>query len=261
MKYVIPIVLVALLVAACAPTTDTGGTATGDGIVADENTVTVGSGSQASGSDAKTGLKSIFDKYGKLEYMVAYDVTASYDGTSETTQMTQYLKGKSMRMDVKGSQDGTSYEARTFILPNEFITCNKQDATWTCMKIDAPEDEQSSDLASKYAAEGDAFWEQYQVFNEPDRTIAGTKAKCFKMAFAIQGEGSFTEIGCYSAEGVPLYIEVSTPQGSNIMKATSYKTSVSASDLTPPATPTSLEDMMAQYGAGMPDGFDPSAYS
>jgi|GEM_PF-1615464 len=224
---------------------DSGTTATDTKQDVTEETKTAG--------DAKAGLKTIFEKYGKLEYMVAYDVTATNDGKTEKTKMTQYLKGESMRMDVSGNQDGKTYEARTFITPLAFITCSKDETEWQCIKMEAPEDQQQ-DLAAKYEEEGDAFWDGNQVYNEPDRTIAGVKAKCFKLIVTIPEQGTMTEIGCYSPEGVPLYIEIKTPQGTNVMQATSYKTTVTAADFVPPVEPQDLDAMMAQYGV------DPSQY-
>ncbi len=49
-----------------------------------------------------------------------------------------------------------------------------------------------------------------------------------------------TMIECFSPEGVPLYIEVQAAQATITMEASTYKTSVSASDFVPPATPQEM---------------------
>jgi hypothetical protein len=196
--------------------------------------------------DAKADLEKIF-KMANVEFMVEYDWRSDMGTESVNGIMKLYMKGSKMRTDSTQTFQGDTMESQTFISEEEFITCSKQ-GTWTCMKIEAPEmEEMPTGLQEEYEAEGEAFWDAMSVFAAPDRRIAGTTAKCFLIEESLPDVGTVSQEVCYSAKGVPLYIEVKNPEGTMKQEATSYSTSVSDSSFTPPAEPQDMEDLMAQY--------------
>lgn len=251
---IVLLVLALLAFAACKPGGDQGlETGTTDG---DQNAA---AGDQPSDikvdtkSDVKTSLKTIFDKMETMEYKVAYDITNTFQGKIQTSKLTQYVKGEKIRMDASSTTGGQTYDSQTYITNEQIIACTNQQGAWQCMKIEVPENQQP-DISEKYKEEGEKFWQNYEVAGAPDRKLAGVTAKCFTVTFTEKQVGTIDEEVCYAPEGVPLYISTKTPEGTTVMSATSYKTSVSASDFVPPAEPQDVASLMAQYG------IDPSKY-
>ena len=97
--------------------------------------------------------------------------------------------------------------------------------------------------------------DDYDVTYGGTRDVAGTTAHCWRISYAGQDMEE-----CLSSEGVPLYMEISGPSMSYVMRATRYSTKVSASDFDLPAEAQDMENMaqqmMEQMQGQMPEGME-----
>jgi hypothetical protein len=93
--------------------------------------------------------------------------------------------------------------------------------------------------------------DDFKIYADGTKTIAGTVAKCFRITAS---QGDVRE--CFSKEGVPLYMTSKSSGYEFTMEATSYKTSVSNSDFTPPAAAVDMDDYVKQMQAKMPAGYE-----
>jgi PBP1b-binding outer membrane lipoprotein LpoB len=71
-------------------------------------------------NDAKSSLRNILAA--STGYKVAYDINAA--GT--TTQMTQYISGGKLRIDMSAG----GLDVQTYYLNNSYIVCNKATGIW-----------------------------------------------------------------------------------------------------------------------------------
>lgn len=254
---VIALAVLAMLIAACAPAGPDGNDAQlPPAPDADDTIVQVqdGDGGDSAddddgaalddGRDSRTsgGVKGELETLGrKLEsadFKVTYRTSNTYSGESGLLKM--YKKSEKTRMDMTTTVEGVTYESQQYMLPDKVVLCQKPEGGWQCLVVESTE--QETGLPSDFQSE----------FEEPDvdiakageRTIAGTKAVCYRMETVVPGMGSATYEQCISGEGVLLYMESKTPDGTMKWEATEYSTSVSDSDFTPPATPQSMEEMM-----------------
>lgn len=171
-------------------------------------------------------------------WSVAYSVSV---GGQTPYTMKEYAKGLD-RFRVDTIMQGT--ESRVYKVGSDMYTCTNT-GTWVCYRY------------SGVAAGEDMGALQSGLENEPETytvtlngtmNIAGVTATCYK----VVKDGTTTRY-CISAEGVPLYISMSGGSASaTVMSATSYSTSVSNSDFTPPA--------VAQDIPKIPEGGDACSY-
>ncbi|MCB9362873.1 DUF4412 domain-containing protein [Candidatus Woesearchaeota archaeon] len=166
--------------------------------------------------NAKNELLEIFAA--KVEFMVVYDVTAVVDGKTSTSQMTQYMKGTKMRTDVETQ----GIAVRTYMLGDIITSCNDATGGWMCNEMEMQEADASEQVKENAA--------EYDITKLADRTVAGTKAECYRIT-TKDGTVDY----CY-AEGVPLYIETKTAQADSTVVATSYSKKVADSVFEIPAS-------------------------
>jgi hypothetical protein len=148
---------------------------------------------------------------------VTYDVISS--GT--TSEMTQYLSGEKMRVDVNSQ----GMDVQTYLVNNEYTTCNKATGSWMCQKIEyAPSatDKAREDIKTNV--------ETYDVQSTGTKVVAGVTTDCYRVTTK---EGTVDY--CYSPDYVPLYIKTTAGATASEMIAKSYLASVKLSDFNPPA--------------------------
>ncbi|MFH1072326.1 MAG: hypothetical protein V1743_02765 [Nanoarchaeota archaeon] len=238
MKYLIALLVMAVLAAACTNTPNTERTADnsqqtapGSPDTSDQSAATETPENTPAENEAGTGtgdtpakLKDIFSR--KAEFVVTYTVRAA--GTE--SEMTQYVADAKMRTDVATQ----GIEARTFLIGNEYTSCNKAGEEWMCQKIAyTPSTNTADDVKENI--------DQYTVENLPGRTIAGAATDCFKVSMT-DGTAEY----CYSKEFVPLYIKTTAGTTVSEMEAKTYSTSIPADAFTFPAEPGEPIDM-SQY--------------
>ena len=213
----------------------------------------------AAGTDLKAQLMSLFTG-GAKDYMVAYDTTISGDGQPDyTAKMTYYLKGEDkFRMDTFANMPGAG-DSRFYKVSGSFIMCNKQGADWSCIKM--PQQDPSKD-PKKQTEEIQKNIETSEITQLPDRVIAGTNAKCYKMIVSVNtaeakasGMSSFESIYCVSADGVLLFSDSKNNNMHIVQEATSYVKGVADSEFVPPATPKDLASGIPGMAAGQPTGY------
>jgi len=195
------------------------------------------------GDATKQALDAFLAKGTDVGFTVTYDTKDTF--AQKTGTVVLYVQKNKTRTDITNIIEGDTIQTRQYQLADKIILCNKQ-GEWSCLFMDAVQP-------------GNTPLDIQEQFEEPDvtvtktstRTIAGTTAECFLID--LSGPmGAISNEQCFSKEGVMLYSEQKMQQGTIKWEATSYSTSVTASDFEPPAKPLSMEDYYAQMAGGMP---------
>ena len=120
------------------------------------------------------------------------------------------------------------------------VVCVGNNTNWTCLKTDTAPNDTFKSLSDNIA--------QYNVAQLPGRTIAGTAALCYNLTDLKDMASTSWAAECYSSAGPLLYLQAAEMSGGALqvttMTATSFSTSVSDADFTPPAAP---QDMSSYY--------------
>lgn len=181
-------------------------------------------------SDVKAQLQELW--MDSPEYMVTYSATSSFDGQTQTMEMTQYLKGEQLRSDV--AVEGM--ETRTIVTDNVYVCMNQ--GSWLCYQSEYDSDLET-ELQEQLREDSEDALADMNVIKLPGKTVAGTVTDCFRITNEM-GEVDY----CLSAEGVPLYIRSSAEGTSTELTATEYSTTVAGNAFTLPADP---QDLAAMY--------------
>ena len=195
-------------------------------------------------------LRQSFMSFAQLEpnYHVTYDLSTQTTSESYTGTMDWYVMGQdNMRIDSTMQAQGMTVESRTYMLGEELISCMQQEGSWRCFLFSSDDDMFDADEGTGFTESIDTWEEEVdalEFLETSTRTIAGEQATCFTFVDAGQ-----TQELCYASSGALLYVASEFPQGSQVMEATSYSSSVSSSDFNPPAEP---QDMAAMF-EGMGD--------
>lgn len=200
-------------------------------------------------SDVKSEFESLAKKAEGATFKVTYKTTDSFSGSDG--EFVMYSKGKKSRMDTKSTYEGQLMESQVFNDGDSVTMCNK-DGDWTCFIMEDMGD------TGNTPAEFQDEWDKpdVDVTKTSSRKVAGTTADCYEVSVTMPDGVAKQEV-CVSKEGVMLYMNVETPQGTMSWEATTYSTSVSDSAFEPPAEPQDMDAMMQQMMGG--GDFDPSA--
>lgn len=175
--------------------------------------------------DASDDLAEFFSGMDSAKWKIEYDVVTTGNAESRM-EMTQYMLNDNLRMDVTTQ----GVEMQSFVSPEELVVCYRQGG-WSCTKMDLGEYEKSDfEKLEEEMKSGEAG---YQVTRDGTKTVAGMSTQCFKI---ITDDG--TARYCFAESGAPLYMHIEGGGQATEMTATSYSTSVSSGDFTPPATPS-----------------------
>lgn len=257
MKYLVMILMLAVLIAGCTEgtqeqqeqtnteTTETSGTE-------QQQTETAPSQPLAQTSDVSNELTRLMEQQFNMNYHVDYETTMSGSGMPEETMtMSYYMQGiQRMRIDTKIME----METRSYIVDEKYTTCTKLMGAWTCMDFSSDEDYEYDETPSTTTWDESTINEvdQGTVTRLPPRTIAGQVSSCYR----VEHEGSLVDY-CYTADGVPTYVRTfSDYDGSTSeteMIATYVSKTIPTGTFDLPAAATSFEDMdiaaiMDQYG-------------
>jgi hypothetical protein len=142
--------------------------------------------------------------------------------------VTQYFKGKNMRMD---SAVSSSMVVEVFFIDSKTYSCTKasESTPFMCFESSSGDDTTPETADNLKDSESD-----YVITPLPDRTIAGIPAKCF--TFTAKSGGLQNADYCMSTDGIILSVT-----GSEVsMVATSVQRGIADSVFTLPAEPTKL---------------------
>lgn len=163
-------------------------------------------------------LETYFER--SVEFQVTYDIESKdYSG-----EMTQYIKGSKIRVDVETQ----GINAQTYVL-DKVYSCTDAQGSWMCFTSENDVEYGVNEDVKENVAD-------YEVVAIGDKVVAGVNTKCFR----IEVEDGTVEY-CYSGDNVPLYVKTITSQGTTELTATTYSTSVSDSVFELPAEPGSFD--------------------
>lgn len=200
---------------------------------------------EVQGSSDLDKLEKLFSAKTNTQWKISYNIVNNYDGQTMSSTMTQYMKtDKKMRTDV--ALDGM--ESRMYIVDDTYTSCTKYSADWSCMQF--TDDGSTEELEMVEVEENiEERPDDYDVVEDGTKVVAGITAECYKIA--EKNENSVIRY-CFANDGAPLYVYVSSPEGTSEMTATSYAKSVSDSDFKLPAEPKSFEETMPAFPDGSP---------
>ncbi|HLP79709.1 MAG TPA: hypothetical protein VK158_03690 [Acidobacteriota bacterium] len=195
---------------------------------------------------AKAELKQLLDSSFNIEFQVTYDYSMTSPDQSLKGTMKQYIDGlDKIRFDMTTKD----IETQTYIVDGTFTTCSKYSGAWNCFTSGDSDEKSTTTVQTNKDVSEEVVNSKVEAM--PDRTIAGAKAKCYK----VTNDDSTVDY-CYSTDGVPLYIKtVANYDGKTAtteMTATTYSKSVSADIFVPPKSEstTDYSDLMKQYQTG-----------
>jgi len=217
-------VLTVLLLAGCAqqqnqPPANSGGNDSGGNAPPEDN-------GQAGGEPGSPIFGDFAAKFQSLKFKADYDVTSS--ASPETMKLTEFIGFGKFRMDL------TAQGTETRFYSPEGVTCINQAGQWACFNLPQQQTPPSEQVAGIVEAPAD-----YDTTYDGTMTVAGTTGQCFLIV--KKSDPSVKTRACFSGEGALLYSKTDTPQGSSTITATSFSTSISESDFTPPAEPQGLQ--------------------
>jgi len=226
MKAILALLLViAIVVCGCssnapvqnikAVDTTQGNTANTKGTTQASNQAASATTQKTTDSNSNSKLKNILAA--AVKYKVTYDITAA--GTS--SQMTQYISGGKIRIDMNTA----GMEVQTYYMNNEYDVCNKATGNWMCQKLDytpSTSDTAQNDVKNNI--------DTYNVVSSGTKIVAGVNTNCY----TITTKDGTVEY-CYSNDNVPLYIKMTSGNITSEMTATSYSTTVTDQDFVVPA--------------------------
>jgi hypothetical protein len=176
------------------------------------------------------------------EFKVTYKVTADISDVESVSTMTQYVKGLAANYRARTDISAQGVEIRTFVDGETITSCTKFGGVWSCRNSEMQQGQNPTGDAR------DAADSAQEVERDGTKVVAGVTTDCYK----VTTDGGTVRY-CIG-QGVPLYIETLTEQGTSVVEATSFTRTVSDADFEPPATPSSGS------ATGMPAGFDPNDY-
>ena len=201
-------------------TTSTG-TDTGTGTGTETGTGTT-TGTTTGTDSAYTQFKSMVT--GMPVYYAAYDLVTS----GEESEMMHWFKSGQMRQDV--SVQGM--ETRMYLANDKVVTCTDAMGSFVC--YDFPETEASLGTGTEEMKENVDSLEG-KITQLPGRTVAGEVASCFKV-----NDEEYPYTYCYTADGIPVYIEVVSGEYTTTMTAYEISRSVDDSVFVLPAEPSPM---------------------
>ncbi|MFA5357554.1 MAG: hypothetical protein WC308_01375 [archaeon] len=150
-------------------------------------------------------------------YYVAYDMVTP----QMTAKLKQWLKTDRMRQDTIAQGTETS----VFVVDGTITICTN--AAGQTMCFPSSEEQGATDTGSDVKNNVDSL--AGKVTKLADKTIAGTATSCYKI-----NDPQYDYSFCYSADGVPLYIEVTANGTTTTMTSYEYSKTVDDSVFTIP---------------------------
>lgn len=167
----------------------------------------------------------------------ADNFTATYTMSAQGTSMTQTLAIKGDNFLLQAQDPTTGVRSMMIIKDKELISCADQTGEWLCYSFGEASYEENEYSMSTRMAQLKEGIKEYNITKAQSKTIAGTKTECFN----IQGTEVKQTI-CYTPSNVPLYLEVTTAQGSSTQEAISYEDDIGKEAFNPPATPQEVQE-------------------
>ncbi len=168
-------------------------------------------------------------------YKVTYRVSGTTGGQTVSSDQTWYVKPPKSRFDIYAGADVVS----TYVLEDGTYFCSRAGGQTVCLKMPA-----SQALGQNVGAQADQ-----QVTGQPDafdpnyqgtRQIAGQTGQCYVVRPKTAQAGFAESAFCYTAQGVPLFIQAKGQGFESTLEATAFSTSVSDDDFKLPAPARSL---------------------
>ena len=169
-------------------------------------------------------------KAGKLtSYKVTYTWSVTSGGQTQSSQQTWYYKAPNARFDVSLGQ-GTTFSV--YALPDGTYFCSVGGGATFCQK--SAQGGLQQNPAADFDLQLSGQPDQFNAAAQGTRTIAGQQAQCYGVR-ALTGAALGDVTACYSASGVPLFLQSSGQGSSFTMEATAFSATVSDADFVLPA--------------------------
>lgn len=195
-------------------------------------------------SEGSTTLAGLLSKK-TLEYKAKYNLESTYNGEQTKSTMTWAIKGNDkMKWEiVNPNQEGSG---SFYFLSNAMYVCTNQNGKQGCIKMASPDNKMNLEENLKAVSDEN----KYSTSLTTPKTVAGAVAFCFNIVAKGNMPGFVSSEYCVSKEGIPLYIKSVTDEGSSVMEAVEYSTSVADSEFVLPAEAQDINALMQQYNTG-----------
>jgi hypothetical protein len=168
---------------------------------------------------------------GKAAYRVTYEMKTTGGGQSTTATYTQSYKPPFFRVDIVGATPAEN--VTSLVRPEGTYVCGAFTGAPSCFSfgggaaaggnLPAPPQPIPTDLTGWGIARASA------------RTIAGQSTSCFSFTTPTgQGGAGFETVGCYTVQGIPLFMSSKSAGTEVSMTATQFTTSVTDADFAVP---------------------------
>ncbi|MDE3193281.1 MAG: hypothetical protein KGN00_06290 [Chloroflexota bacterium] len=183
--------------------------------------------------DADSALMALIRAH-STSYKVSYQFTAA--GQTGTGTITQYVKAPYFRQDM--AMPGVPTTFSTYVRPEGTFMCGAMTGSPACYSTGAgaatpPEPHGPETLPQDLSG--------WNIVPSGTKTVAGQTTRCYSFSGAAAAGAQLT--GCYTTDGIPLYMMTSAGGAQTEITATSFSKSVADADFTLPYAVQKLPGM------------------
>src|SRR5712692_1032546 len=204
------------------------------------NTPSVGA-SRSNTAPAGPTFRQVLAASNVSEYKVMYKVTDTNGRDSFSGEQQWFVKSPQARFDFSSDVAGQRTIVSLYALVDGTVVCYSDVARLQCFGMSTLSTALQQNPAASVHEALVQNPERFDGVLVETRQIAGEQAYCYNVrALTAQTSGLTEGRFCYSTLGIPLLSRFKTQGGEVSMEATRLYASVSDSDFTLPATPTTL---------------------
>lgn len=164
-------------------------------------------------------------------YKVTYDFTQS--GTTEKNTLTQYYKAPNFRQDITVTSGGKTQTISTIINSQGTFSCGAfTGTTAACINFGGAGAGAAAGPGAQGPQGAPTDLAGYNLAFTTSKTVAGQSTRCYN--FTGTQTGGVEIVGCYSSQGIPLYMSTKAQGFSAEMIATAFSTTVADADFALP---------------------------
>lgn len=228
-------------IACSAPASTSGGTAANASAATGAPSVPPAATSRSITTTARPAFREILTASKVSEHAVVYKITERYGRDSFRGEQSWFAKPPKARFDFSSDATGQRTTVSVYALVDGTFLCYQDVSQALCFGTSGLGAALQQNPAASVQHTLAEHPEQFDGVLVETPQIAGQQAYCYDVrALAPQVSGLTAGRFCYSTRGIPLLSLFKTQGGEVSMEATRVSSSVSDSDFTLPAVPTTV---------------------
>lgn len=215
MKKLFGAILLVAIIAGCGSAQQPSSTSPRAETASSASPTSTANGSTANPSPSAPSFAELVRVGASASYKITYHYTASGPSGTSSADQTTYVKGTKLRWDF--SQAGSA-ASMFFLEDGTYFCAGGSGRPVTCLKA-GPAQQAPPNVGMTFTEQLRSDPTRFATTTTAGRAIAGLAARCFSLAdTALAGTGIGT--ACYSAQGLPLFVQFKSPSADFQMEAT-----------------------------------------